>query len=49
MIETDSDNTRGGSRYSLSDRIWNTKSELMKKKKKKTSVVLSGAFTVDQG
>lgn len=46
MIETDSDNTRGGSRYSLSDRIWNTKSELMKKK---TSVVLSGAFTVDQG
>lgn len=44
MIEIDFDNIRGGFRYFLSDRIWNIKFELMKKK---ISVVLSGVFIVD--
>lgn len=44
IIETDFAITRGGSRCSLRDRMWNGKSE-----SKKTSAVLSGIFTVDQG
>lgn len=45
IIETDFAITKGGSRYSLRDRMWNSKSE----SKKKTSAVLSRIFTVDQG
>lgn len=46
IIETGFAVTRGGARCCLRDRMWNTKSEF---KKKKTSAVLSGVFTVDQG
>ena len=45
IIETGFAITRGGARCCLRDRMWNTKSGF----KKKTSAVLSGEFTVDQG